>query len=165
LAAAGGAQSAHAAPSWFTGATWVVVALLVVATAVLARGRGSVGLAVAAGLGFSVAAIAARAAPAGLSAATAVREPLLWALLVAGGVGATAYALALERGSVAAATALLWVVEAVVPALVGVLFLGDHVRPGWAPAALLAVAVAVAACLVLARATPHQVSPPPPASG
>ena len=85
--------------------------------------------------------------------------------MVAGAVGATAYALALERGSVAAATALLWVVEAVVPALVGVLLLGDRVRPGWGPAALAAVAVAVAACAVLARAAPSEVSPDAPASG
>ncbi len=166
LAAAGGAQSPRAAPSWFTAATWAVTGLLAVATAALARRhRGSAALAVVAGLGFSVAAIAARAAPAGLGPATAARDPLLWALVVAGAVGATAYALALERGSVAAATALLWVVEAVVPALVGVLLLGDRVRPGWGPAAVLAVAVAVVACAALARATPSEVSAESPATG
>lgn len=156
LAGAGGAQSAHAAPPWFTAATWVVTGLLVLATAGLARRGGSAPLAVVAGLGFSVAAIAARAAPAGLGLVTAVREPLVWALVVAGVAGATAYALALERGSVAAATALLWVVEAVGPALVGVLLLGDRVRPGWGPAALAAVAVAVVACGVLARVAPSE---------
>ena len=107
LAGAGGVQSSPAAPAWFTAATWAVTTLLVGVTAVLARRGGSAALAVVAGLGFSVAAIAARAAPAGLGLATAVRQPLLWALVVAGAVGATAYALALERGSVAAATAVL----------------------------------------------------------
>ncbi|MGN6301380.1 MAG: hypothetical protein ACTHN8_09860 [Angustibacter sp.] len=165
LAAAGGAPSARRPPPGFTAALWAVTGLLVLATAVLARRHGSAALAVVAGLGFSVAAIGARAAPGGLGPATAVRDPLVWALVVGGVVGATAYALALERGSVSAATALLWVVEAVGPALVGVTLLGDRVRAGWGPAAVVAVAVALVACVALARVAPAEVSAAGPASG
>ncbi|KQX68860.1 hypothetical protein [Angustibacter sp. Root456] len=165
LAAAGGAQSARPAPAGFTAATWAVTAVLVLATAVLSRRGSAAALAVVSGLGFSVAAAAARAAPAGLGPVAVVREPLVWALVVAGVVGATAYALALERGAVAIATALLWVVEAVVPAAVGVSVLGDRVRPGWAPAALAAVAVAVVACVALARVAPPHVSADASANG
>ncbi len=150
LAAAGGAQSARPAPAGFATATWAVTVVLVLATAVLSRRGGSAVLAVVAGLGFSVAAAAARAAHAGGGWTALAHDPLAWAVPVAGAVGATAYALALERGAVAPATALLWVVEAVVPALVGVTVLGDRVRTGWAPAALAAVAVAVVASVVLA---------------
>jgi hypothetical protein len=46
--------------------------------------------------------------------------------------------------------AVLWVVEVLVPGAVGVLALGDGVRPGWQIGAVIAVVVAVAGCAVLA---------------
>ena len=153
LAAAGGTQSARPAPPWFTVATWVVTIVLVLATWALSRRRSSAALAVLAGLGFSMAATAARAAHGGGASALA-HDPVVWAVPVAGAVGATAYAQALERGAVSAATALLWVVETVVPTVVGVTVLGDRVRPGLAAPALVAIVVAVAACVVLARGVP-----------
>lgn len=151
LATAGGAQSAQPPPSWFAAATWAVTVALVLVTAVLARRGGSMALAVVAGLGFSVAAAAARSAHAGAGWTSLAADPLVWSIPVAGVVAMTAYALALERGAVAPATALLWVVEAVVPAAVGVSVLGDQVRTGWTPTALVAIAVAAAASVVLAR--------------
>ena len=49
-------------------------------------------------------------------------------------------------------TALLWIVEVVVPSVVGVALLGDSVRPGWGAVAVIAVAATRAAAAVLAHA-------------
>ena len=53
----------------------------------------------------------------------------------------------------------MWVVEVVVPGALGVALLGDSVRPGWAPAAVAGIALAVLGCLRLSRSAAHE-SPP-----
>ncbi|WP_238018909.1 hypothetical protein KZZ52_35740 [Dactylosporangium sp. AC04546] len=109
-----------------------------------------------AGLAFGGAALCARAAvlPAdplhGLPAVAS--EPPVWALAVYGLTGTLLYAHALEHGAVGPVTAVLWIVEVVVPSVIGVLLLGDTVRPGWSVTAAVAVAATVAAAVVLANA-------------
>lgn len=76
---------------------------------------------------------------------------MTWLVVAYGVIGAVMYARSLERGPIGPATAALWVVEVVVPGLLGVAVLGDTVRPGWDLAALLGVALAVGACVVLAH--------------
>lgn len=85
------------------------------------------------------------------AAATVVAEPLAWSLAVAGVTGVVLYGLALERGGVAAATAILWMVEIVVPTVCGLAFLGDTVHPGWTGPLAVALAAATAGAVVLAR--------------
>jgi FtsH-binding integral membrane protein len=85
-------------------------------------------------------------------------DPFLWSLLVSGLVGALAYARSLERGPVGPATAVLWVVEVVVPGALGVLALGDHVRPGWAIPAAAAVCAAVVAAVSMSLRLPTPAS-------
>lgn len=143
----------------------VTVALLLVAVLLgwgLAR-RGhptSVpALAAAAGLGFGIVGVAART--------LAVPNPLwhlllhrhLWILATAGILGTVAYAAALERGSVTSVAAICFSVETLLPAAVGLAWLGDRVHPGWWPLASLGFLVALGGCLTLAgRAEPP--SPP-----
>ena len=121
--------------------------------AALVYGRGSsVLLALVAGTGFSLAALAARAVHVGESRWRDLAvNPLVWVVVVAGILGALLYARSLERGEVGPATAALWVVEVVLPGLVGVAVLGDAVRPGWGLAALAGVAAAIGGCVVLAH--------------
>lgn len=164
-ASAAGGQPATAASRRFVATLVVAAAVAVVAGLVLARRRAAPWLlAVVSGLAQSVQVLSARGLSlTGISArhpvhaATAVvAEPLAWSLAVAGVTGVVLYGLSLERGGVAAATAILWVVEIVVPTVCGLAFLGDRVQSGWPVPLALALAAAVAAAIVLAR-SPAQV--------
>jgi hypothetical protein len=77
--------------------------------------------------------------------------PTTWALLVAAPLALTAYAVALQRGSVVRATAPLVLGETLLPAVAGVALLGDRPRPGWEVAAIAGFVLAVGAALALAR--------------
>jgi hypothetical protein len=151
LAVAFPAQSASF-PAGLTG--WALGALLLVAlaTGVLYRRGGSLPLAALAGAAFAGAAVAARAVDLGGGLGTVAGQPLVWAVLGFGAVGTLAYARSLERGAVGPATAVLWSVEAVLAGVAGVAVLGDAVRPGWAPVAVLAVLLTLLGCAVLATA-------------
>jgi len=150
-----GSATAHL-PAGFTVAVLGLLAVVVAACA-LAYGRGPGWvLAVVAGLGASGAAIGARAVPVpggtgiGGTLLGLAGEPLAWAVAGFGVLTTVAYARALERAGVGASTAVLSVVEVVVPGAVGLMVLHDTVRPGWSVAAALAVVLALAACVVLA---------------
>jgi drug/metabolite transporter (DMT)-like permease len=149
IAAAAGVQSAQPPPAWFTPTMLASLAVLVVAILVLYRTGPAVLVAVVAALAFSGAALAARATPV-TGWQHLVSEPLAWAVLGFGVIGAVGLSRALERAAVGLVAAVLWVVEVLVPGVVGVLALRDGVRPGWQIAAVVAVLVAVAGCAVLA---------------
>jgi hypothetical protein len=163
LALVGLSGSPEAATPWGSGGQLLLVAgsvALVLLTLAVGRLGGTAGSAVLggiAGLAFGVVATAARA----LSALTGggpaelvgylLRSPASYAVLVAAPLALITYATALQRGSVVQATAPLVVGETVLPAVLGLAFLGDHARPGWAPAAGVGFVVAVGAALVLSR--------------
>ncbi|MEZ0164958.1 hypothetical protein AB2L27_09290 [Kineococcus sp. LSe6-4] len=155
LGVVGGAGTEQPSPTVGPGgqvALCVAAGLLLLAVLVLRR-SGSATFAVLAGLGYSVAALGARALtlPGAWSQAWRVAgEPLAWALAVAGVAGTLAYAAALEKGPVGPATALLWSVEVVVPAVAGFGLLGDVVRPGWWAPTAVALVVVVGCSVVLA---------------
>ncbi|WP_436532679.1 hypothetical protein [Actinoplanes sp. HUAS TT8] len=132
------------------------VAVLAVGIAlVAAHGRSDRGpsvLALVGGLSFSATALAGRAVRIDTPVWHTVLHPLPWVVVVTGVAGTVSYTAALQRGPVGPATAQLWAVEVVVPAVVAVPLLGDTVRPGWLPAAAFAVIVVVAATTVLALA-------------
>lgn len=152
LAVVGGAGTEQPSPAVSRAAEVALLATtaVVVLAAVLGRAMPSTPHAVLAGVGYSVAALAARAVEVPATWWHVVTEPLAWAVVVSGVVGTLAYATALERGPVGPATAVLWAVEVVLPASAGVLLLGDVVRSGWTPAVVVAVAVVVGGCVVLA---------------
>ena len=97
---------------------------------------GSLVLGAVAGLGYGVLAVAARVLP-GFSPQHLIRDPAAYALAGAGIVSFMLYATALEDGSVTVATAAVVLAETTPPAVVGVMFLGDHTRAGLGGGALL----------------------------
>ena len=103
-----------------------------------------------AGLGFGVVALAGRVLP-GFGFGQLLRSPALWALALAGAAAFTVWASALQRGSITTATAAMVVGETLLPALVGVVFLGDTGRHGWAPVGAIGFVVAVGGALALSR--------------
>jgi len=127
----------------------VALALVAVPLARVPGVRGAFGLGAVAGLAFGATAVASRMLPGDLSAL--LTSPATYALAVAGIVAMLSYSIALQRGSVTQATAPLVVGETVAPALVGILLLGDHTRPGWGWVALLGFVVSVGGAISLAR--------------
>jgi drug/metabolite transporter (DMT)-like permease len=111
---------------------------------------GSSTLGAVAGLGFGLTALAARSLT-DLSPARLVRDPALYAAVGGGVVAFLFFATGLQRGSVTAVSAAVVVGETAIPALVGILMLGDHTRPGYAPAAVIGFLLAVAGALALSR--------------
>jgi drug/metabolite transporter (DMT)-like permease len=144
-----------------------VLAVLMVGV-VFARPRargGAAGLAIGAGLGFSGVGVAARALVVPDQLWRLVTEPLAWAV-VAYGVSATLlFASALQRGSVTTATALTFAVETVVPAAVGLAWLGDRPRPGFAVVAAAGFVVTMTGALALAHFGGGVSARPAPAEG
>lgn len=152
LGVVGGSGTEQPSPAIGTAAEYgLCTAAVVLLLAVLGLRRStSAVLAVLAGLGYSVAALGARAVTVPEEWWRVVLEPVGWAVVVSGVAGTLGYAAALERGAVGPATALLWSVEVVVPAVAGFALLGDSVRAGWGPAAVVALVVVVACSVVLA---------------
>ena len=150
LAAGAGRVSLHRPPGPFTTVMLVCLGVLAAATVLSSRRARSAELAVIAGFAFSGAALAARAAHASSDWATLLHEPLAWAVVGFGAIGMVGYTSALEHGAVGPATAILWVVEVVVPTVVGVHVLGDTVRAGWTVPVVAALVTALGACVVLA---------------
>lgn len=145
-------------------AQWLVLGVAVIlalAAVPLARQHGRAGawaLGTVGGLGFGVIAVAVR----GLSASPVwsatpaamhvlLTSPAIYAVVVATPLSIVSYAAALQRGTVVEATAPLVVGETVLPALIGLAFLGDHARGGWAVPAIAGFVLAVGAVLALAR--------------
>ena len=143
---------------------WSALLLLGLVAAVLALGvlashlRVPVGpslLAVTAGLGFAGVGVAEVVAlPQELW--RLVLDPVSWALALYAGI-AVAFGLALQRGSVTTTTAITFAVETVVPAIVGLVWLGDRVRPALAVAAVLGFGLTVGGSVLLGR---HSVESP-----
>ncbi|WP_436772912.1 hypothetical protein [Yinghuangia sp. YIM S09857] len=107
-------------------------------------------LGLTAGFGFGLIALAGR-----VLTDVAVRDlwknPATWALALSGAVTMLIYATALQGGAVTAVAAALVVGETVLPAAVGILFLGDHSRSGFAPAAVAGFVLAVVGAMALAK--------------
>jgi drug/metabolite transporter (DMT)-like permease len=150
LSLAAGEQPATHPPAGFS--TWVNVAAVVIAlgTAAAYRRGHPMLLAALGGLGYSVAAVAARGAHASGDLLDTVLQPLAVAIVLGGVAGALAYLRALERGSVGSVAAMVSVLEVLAPGIVGLTVLGDVVRDGWAVPAVVAALAAVGGCVLLA---------------
>jgi drug/metabolite transporter (DMT)-like permease len=153
LGASAGAEGAKAVGGPFKLALIVAVAAVAVAGVLAARlprpARTPV-LGAVAGLGYGVVAVAARILP-GYSPAELARDPAAYAAVAGGVVSFMLYAAALDNGSVTVATAAVVLAETAPPALIGILFLGDHTRPGLVPVAWAAFVLAVTSAVLLAR--------------
>ncbi|GAA3575847.1 hypothetical protein GCM10022197_36170 [Microlunatus spumicola] len=145
-----------AAPLLPAGQWWLLVATVVPVALGLAglrlRGRTSaVVLAASAGLAWTGVALASRAFSAEPLAWSALVHPLVWTVVVQGVLGTVFFALALQRGAVTTVTAVTFVLELVVPSLLGLWLFGDGVLPGQAPLAVLGFVLAVGGTVSLVR--------------
>jgi drug/metabolite transporter (DMT)-like permease len=148
-----GAEGATRTGVAFHGA--LVVAILLLAGIGWAAGRlrepaGSAVMGLVAGLGFGVVALAARALPS-LTPAGLASDPATYALAIGGVFAFLCYARALQRGVVTAVTAAVVVGETLLPAIAGILFFGDHTRPGAMPIAVAGFAATLIGAARLAR--------------
>lgn len=104
------------------------------------------------GLGFGVVGIGVRvlngADPLDLGALLA--DPALYAILIGGVGGMYLHTVALQIGSINGATAALVVGETVVPGMLGVVWLGDASRPGYAWLAVVGFVLAVVGAVAVA---------------
>jgi drug/metabolite transporter (DMT)-like permease len=153
LGSSAGAQAASGVSAQFKLALILAVAGIALAGVIASRLRPAARtpvLGAVAGLGYGVLAVAARVLP-GFSPHALIRDPAAYALAAAGVVSFMLYATALEDGSVTVATAAVVLAETTPPSVVGVLFLGDHTRPGMGGVAVLGFALAVVCAVALAR--------------
>ncbi|WP_354637818.1 hypothetical protein [Kitasatospora camelliae] len=153
LALGSGAEGRNSAGPAFHLALLATTLVCLVLTAVLARRDGNAaaaGLGLLAGVGFGVTSLGVRVLDTG-GLVEVITDPAAYAIALGGLGGYLAYALALQRGTVTAATAAGTVAETFGPALVGVMLLGDAARPGYAWAAFTGFAVAVGGTFVLSR--------------
>lgn len=136
---------------------WVILLSVVIPLAValvglrLRTGRSALVLAAAAGLAWSGVAAASRGIGAERVGWGLLAYPLVWAVVVLGLLGAACFALALQRGSVTRVSAVTFVLEMVVPSLLGPWLFGDSVAPGLLPWAVLGFVLAVAGTVALVR--------------
>lgn len=136
----------------------IAVLLLGVAALVLRTGTRAWPLALVAGLGFGGSALAIRAAHvqtgAGVDLLPLLGQPSTYLVVGYGAVGIFCYTSALSRGDLGAVTAVYLVTQVLVPGMVGIVLLGDPVRPGWMWVLALGLAAAVVGTVVLAKAAP-----------
>ncbi|WP_063770005.1 hypothetical protein [Streptacidiphilus melanogenes] len=112
------------------------------------------------GLGFGVVGLSVRLLPAvhGMDLMPLLKDPATYALLGGGAVAFVFMTEGVRGGKVTTATAAMVLGETALPALLGVILLGDRTRPGLLWLALLGFAIAVAGALALARF--GEVAPP-----
>lgn len=136
------------APWLLLGASLLVAVLSVVAV----RGGAASGslLAVSAGLGFGGVGVAARVVVVPHALWRVVLDPVPWALLVFAVTSMVAYGVALQHSPVTTVAAITVTVETVVPATIGLVWLGDQVHSGAAPLAALGFVLTLGGSILLA---------------
>lgn len=129
------------------------VALAAMSWALTRSTSDHVGASLAAGAGaaFGAVGVAARAFRPPSHWTHALSDPLLYAIVAHGLLATLLFASALQRGKVTTVAAVTFSVETIVPAIVGVAWLGDRARAGMAPVAILGFSVTVVAAIALAR--------------
>ena len=104
-----------------------------------------------AGFGFGLVGIATAALADPITPLGLISDPAAWGVVVAGGVSLLALATALQRGAVTQATAAMVVAETVIPSIIGLVFLGNRIRPGYEAAMVLGMVLAIGGAVALAR--------------
>jgi drug/metabolite transporter (DMT)-like permease len=155
LGLAAGPEGDERGPDGLSWALLAIVAVVFAAGAVAGRlgdrSRALV-LGFGAGAGFGVVEIAVRLIDSiDFTEATFWTNPAVYALVSGGAAGFLLLTNALSRGSVTTAVAGMVVGETVGPALVGVVWLGDHTRPGMGWMVEAGFVIAVIAALALSR--------------
>jgi drug/metabolite transporter (DMT)-like permease len=136
----------------------IAAAGLAVATVLLWRAGRAWPLAIVAGLGFGGTSLAVRAFVTPPDLVGLFTQPAPYLLVVFWTIGLASYSRALVVGVLARVTAVFLVTEVIVPGLVGIVLLGDAVRPGWWPVMAIGLVSAVTGVVVLAH-SPAQAPP------
>jgi drug/metabolite transporter (DMT)-like permease len=153
LSASAGETGTERAHGWLTGSLFITLVVMVVAGFVASRFEGIVATAVLGllgGTGYAVVGISSRLLP-DFQLGDLLTSPATYSLGLGGTLAFLLYSLALQRGAVTAATTPLISTQTMVPAIVGVAFLGDKVRDGWWPGAILGFLITAASAVVLVR--------------
>ncbi len=153
---AASAQAEHATTlrplgQWLLVCGIAAVVVIGALSAKLGDRKAGIGLALSAGLGWTGTGIGARVLRVPSPAWRLLTDPVAWCVVIYGVLGTLLFATALQRGSVTAAAALVFSVETIVPSLIGLAFLGDHARPGFANVAALGFVLTVGASIALAH--------------
>jgi len=154
-------QTAHVVGmggQWFVLAAAVVLVLVSIPLVRVSGPESAWVLGGLAGLGFGVVAVAARLLEGSVTwghwshdLRVLITGPAFYGVLIASPLALVGYATALQRGTVVQATAPLVVGETVLPAIAGLVLLGDHARQGWGTVAVVGFVLAVGASLLLSR--------------
>jgi hypothetical protein len=148
--------SADPSPARAVATGWRLVllgmAVVVVALGLSAKHRNrpwtAAVMAFGAGVGFGVVGVSARTLDLAGPLWTIVLEPSAWAIILNGLAAAVVFAMALQQGAATAATAVMFTTNTALSSLIGLVYLGDRVRPGFAAAVgvgmVLAIGVAAA---------------------
>lgn len=139
-------------PRWLPVAT-VVAAGLVGLTGWQAVRREVTGptLAMLAGLSFGMVGLSVRLLTAEASWRSWLTDPATYSLVLSGLLALTLYAAALRRWQVTSATAVVVALDTIVPATVGLIWLGDSAAPGRAWLAAAGFVAALGGALALSR--------------
>lgn len=153
---AASAKPGHAEPLDTKGIISLVVALVAIAGVSAFAGKvkgvlGSVVLGSLAGLCFASAAIAARPLASAQTIVEFGLNPLLYLVIAHSLTGQLLLGLAMQRGSTNAAVAAMDAAGAVPAAAIGMLLLGDQIRPGMVWVAALGFVVTLGAVIALTR--------------
>ena len=149
----------HSGDSLPTAWDWVVFAMALPIAGVgylgsRIRGRWAAPvLAFAAGLAFTCVAIAARSLDVPDPAWQILLEPTLWTIVITGILGTVLFAMGIQRGRVTVVAAVTFTTETVLPSIVGIVFMDDSVRSGFALVATAGFLVSVSGAIALARFT------------
>lgn len=103
-----------------------------------------------AGVALAASSIAARMLPHGEGVAEMAQQPATWGVGAFAALGMVIFSAGLQRGSAMRVTAACMAGEVLLPAVFGVLVLGDHARSGSAGRAAVGFAVTLMAALALA---------------
>lgn len=147
----------HDVPPLDAGWHWLLLGMALPLAGLAAVGlrlRGlpsAVLLAFTAGLAFSCVAVSSRSLEVPDPFWEIFKEPAIWAIVVDGLLGTVVFALALQRGKVTVVAAISFTTNTVLPAAIGILFLGDEVRSGYAVVAAAGFLVSVSGAIALAR--------------
>ncbi|WCZ35784.1 hypothetical protein [Corynebacterium heidelbergense] len=116
----------------------------------LPQRASGISLAIIAGTAFGLVGVGARLLPEHPSLASWFTDPYAWSLLALGATSITVFGLALDRLETTTVAALNFAFETIVPSAIGISWLGDHVRRGLWPVALIGFALTLYSCMRLA---------------
>ncbi|MGX6968965.1 hypothetical protein [Corynebacterium sp. c7Ub_26] len=106
-------------------------------------------LSVISGLGFGFVGVAARLVTVHSSILGWLSDAFVWAMVLMGGLAVVAYGYALDRLPTTTVAALSFACETIVPSAIGLIWLGDEVRPGLMWLAGVGFVAVLGACVQL----------------